>query len=213
MTEAPRIKALGPWFAELKHLWFCVGVLLVALVFALRSGVNEPQVRWTGMVLQLLGVLTVAWGISETRALFGHPSFANRVKGWLGRFPLRKRNILVGVGSGHFGVFGGNARGYTSFPIDPTAPIADRVTAVEKNIEAIQQRITSTQAEMDTRLAESKDALEKERSARKAEDSKLHDKIEASGTGGIHISAIGAAWLFFGVILSTASVEIQRWVN
>jgi hypothetical protein len=38
-------------------------------------------------------------------------------------------------------------------------------------------------------------------------------KLEATGTGGIHISAIGASWLFVGVILSTAAVEIVQWLN
>jgi hypothetical protein len=34
--------------------------------------------------------------------------------------------------------------------------------------------------------------------------------LEASGTGGVHISAIGASWLFVGVILSTAAIEIAE---
>jgi hypothetical protein len=34
--------------------------------------------------------------------------------------------------------------------------------------------------------------------------------LEATATGGVHISAMGAVWLFVGVTLSTAGIEISR---
>jgi len=37
--------------------------------------------------------------------------------------------------------------------------------------------------------------------------------LEATGTGGVHISAIGASWLFVGIILSTAAPEIAEFLK
>lgn len=165
------------------------------------------------MVLQLLGILTVAWGISETRALFGHPTFASKLNQWLARMPLLPRNVVIGVGSANLGMIGFNARGHTSYPIDPSANIPQRLSALEKNIQLIQDRITQTQAELDKGLSEAKGVLEKERLSREEEDCAIREKLEATGTGGVHISAIGAAWLFVGVILSTAAIELAGLIK
>ena len=40
------------------------------------------------------------------------------------------------------------------------------------------------------------DALEREKGARQIEDIAIRKKLEVTGTGGVHISAIGASWLF-----------------
>ncbi len=54
------------------------------------------------------------------------------------------------------------------------------------------------------------EALRNEEQIRQAEDTVIRKRLEATGTGGVHISAIGASWLFVGVVLSTAGVEIAE---
>ena len=78
---------------------------------------------------------------------------------------------------------------------------------------AIHERISQTQAEMDQEFQKTADALKREGQSRVAEDIAIREKLEATGTGGVHISAIGASWLFVGVILSTASVEIAALID
>jgi len=94
-----RIKDVWPWLAEAQYAWVSVVVICVALATSLRQHTTESVIRLTGLVLQLLGIGTIIWGISETRALFGHPSFASKTKAWLSRFPLLRRNIVLAVGS------------------------------------------------------------------------------------------------------------------
>jgi hypothetical protein len=90
--------------------------------------------------------------------------------------------------------------------LSPT--IETRVDALEKNVAAIHDRISQTQKEVDEEFQKSADALKREEQSRQAEDKAIREKLEATGTGGVHISAIGASWLFVGLILSTGSVEI-----
>ena len=52
-------------------------------------------------------------------------------------------------------------------------------------------------------------ALEEEKQNRSREDQLLNAKLEATETGGLHISAMSALWLFIGVSLNTASVGIS----
>jgi hypothetical protein len=63
---------------------------------------------------------------------------------------------------------------------------------------------------MDEELRKTADALKREAQSRQTEDTAIREKLEATGTGGVHISAIGASWLFVGVVLSTAATEIAQ---
>jgi hypothetical protein len=66
----PRLKALYSWVAEARYFFLCEAVIVAALGVALRPHTNEPVIRLTGGVLQLLGIGTVILGIRDTRALF-----------------------------------------------------------------------------------------------------------------------------------------------
>ena len=207
-----RLKSIGRWLAEPRHAWLSLSIIGLALVIALGPFASEPVIRLTGLVLQLMGIGTVAWGISETRALFGHPSFAIKLKEWLSRFPLLHRNHVIAVAGIALGAATGKARAYGTH--GPTsATLESRVEALEKNVTAIHERITQTQHEMDGEFGKAAEALKREGQLRQEADKAIQDKLEATGTGGVHISAIGASWLFVGVILSTASVEIAKLVK
>jgi hypothetical protein len=203
-----RIKALGPWLSEAKYVWLAAGVNLAALVVALRPGSSEPAIRLTGLALQLLGIATVIWGIAETRALFGHPPLLFRARGWLKRFPLRSRNIvLTAEGIASATAFGRMHAYVTHGPVGERTPEA-RLEALEKNIGSIHERISELQKENESELHKVGESLSGESAERRREDEGIRKKLEATGTGGVHISAIGASWLFVGVVLSTAAPEI-----
>lgn len=205
-----QIKAIWPWLAEAKYAWLSALVICIALGISLRPQTTEPIIRLTGLVLQLLGIGTVIWGISETRALFGHPSIKSKAKSWLIRFPLLHRNIVMSASCVSSSSSFGKARGYGIQGAGENPTIETRVEALEKNVTSIHKRISETQKEMDAEFQKAANALKTEEQARHTEDDAIRAKLEATGTGGVHISAIGASWLFVGVILSTAAVEIAE---
>lgn len=211
--NASRLRALWPWWVEARYAWLAFGVIVIALVVSLRPGTPEPLIRLTGLILQLLGIGTVIWGISETRALFGHPSFAAKTKSWLGRFPLLRRNIVLAAGAGSLSAATCKARGYVTQGLGPNPTIETRIDALEKNMALIHERISSNEKELDEEVRKAAEALKNEERARQTEDNAIHEKLEATGTGGVHISAIGASWLFVGVILSTAGIEIAEFLK
>jgi hypothetical protein len=208
-----RLKAIGPWFWEMKYLWLALGVNVVALLVALGPHTSESVIRLTGLALQILGIATVAWGISETRALFGHPSLVSKARHWIGRFPLLRRNIVMSVEGASMVAVGGKVRGYGTVGPGPNPNVDARLDAIEKNITSIHERISQTQKEMDEEFQKATDALKREAQSRKDEDEATRKQLEATGTGGVHISAIGASWLLVGVTLSTAAVEIAKCLN
>ena len=206
--NASRFKAIWPWLAEARYAWGSTAVICVALIISLLLYPTEPVIRLTGLALQLFGIGTVIWGISETRALFGHPSFASKTKAWLSRFPLLRRKVETVAGSITLSLGPGKVSVYGTQGPGANATIEARLDALEKNVTLIHERISQTQKEVDEGLHKISKSVKREEQLRQAEDNEIRVKLEATGTGGVHISAIGASWLFVGIILSTAAMEI-----
>jgi hypothetical protein len=206
-----RFKDLWPCFYEARYAWIALGAIIIAFAISLRPHTSEHVIRLTGLALQLLGIGTVIWGISETRAFFGHPSFVSKIKLWLKRFPIMHRHKNIELKATSLSVSAtGKPRLYIKDGPIPNATIEDRIGSLERNITLIHQRVDCTEKEMDNEFHKVKESLTHEEQTRQSEDNILHKKLETTGTGGVHISAIGASWLFVGVVLSTAAVEIAK---
>ena len=203
-------KALFHWLAEARYTWVALGVILVAMVVSLRPQTPESVIRLTGLVLQVLGIATVIWGISATRALFGRPSLASKLGSWLGRCPLLRKNVTIAVGAASLSISGCRAKAHNTHRPGPDPTIEARIESLERNVVLIHDRISNTQKEMDNEFRKMSESLMGEEHTRKIEDDAIRERLEATGTGGVHISAIGAAWLFVGVVLSTAAIEIAH---
>lgn len=79
---------------------------------------------------------------------------------------------------------------------------------LEENLKRANERINQAQREFDEKMRKVAASVVQEQVERRSEDAAIHHKLETSETGGVHITAIGAIWLFVGVTLSTASPEI-----
>ncbi|MGI9068953.1 MAG: hypothetical protein ACR2HX_21435 [Pyrinomonadaceae bacterium] len=143
------LRALWSWLAEARDFWLAVVVVVVAILLVARKGVTEPEIRITGLVLQILGIGTVAWGIRETGVLFGRPDIVRLAREWLRRFPAYGGRVVTG--SVNITVPGATmqARGYVPAIAGPSTTVEARVEALEKNVKYINDRIDETQTEMD----------------------------------------------------------------
>jgi hypothetical protein len=204
------LKALWSWLTEARYALICILIIVIASLKSFRHGASEPFIRMTGLTLQLFGILTVIWGIKVTRDFFKLPSFMSKLKDWLSRFPLLRRQIILGVSSSGLLTSSGKARAFVTHTAGPNPTIEARVEALEKNVTSINERISQTQNELDGEIHQLLNSLKGEEQSRQSEDSTIRSMLEAIETGGIHITAIGASWLFFGLILSTAAIEISR---
>ena len=73
------------------------------------------------------------------------------------------------------------------------------MASLERNVGHLNKRIDDAFDELESTQSKQTEALEKEKQERAAEDARIASKLETSGTGGLHISAIGALWLLIGV--------------
>jgi len=199
------------WAQEANRVWFAM--LAPPAVFMVCWATLpswEPRIRITGLLLQLMGIATVAFGLRETRKLFRRPSLADIVRKWLKRFPKFTVETRVIVGTGKLTVGGAAATAFGTVSPLPTASLEEKVAALEKGLAQCNMVIHETQRRLEEEACNRSSAIESERRERGAGDDRTQKLIEEAAAGGLHLEATGVFWLSVGVILATASNEIAR---
>lgn len=193
---------------DLRFLW------LAALPVAIAYGhlwLIEPSgtlAKGGGLFLEALGILTVAWGLRETRKLFGRPTVIGHLIGWAKRFPRYRRNVTLHAHSASTIAMGGRANVDIWRNTKPGDPIEKRVDALEINLLRVKEELRETQKETNNRFSEQEKSLKDEAKSRSESDRQIEEKLEASETGGLHISATGLFWLLSGLPLTVFPNEI-----
>jgi hypothetical protein len=200
------------WLGELRLLYLAGLYVLLGLSLIWGFEASEKSIRLVGLALQVLGIGTVIWGISATRKQFGHPPVISLVLSWLRRCPLIRRPAYLQPEGISVGASALGGRLVTAFTPNPSAPLEERLEHIEKGLETLQKRIEGAESQIDRESSIAYGKVLVETRAREAADKEIMSALESSSTGGIHISAIGALWLFVGVILSTASHELAAWL-
>lgn len=206
------IKALINWIAEPRFFWLCLFVIGIFVCFVFIGGPSEQKIRVAGMFLQLGGVGTVAWGLREARRLFGHPHFFQLLLWWAKRFPKYHLKTTTGVVRITLPL-SVSASGYNWHTTDPDSPIDERMVAVEANLSTLKTLFDQTQQHLDHATRTINSQLHKERLLREGADQETRKKLETAQTGGLWISAVGLAWLFIGIIMSSMSMELVKLIK
>lgn len=210
------LKEVSYWVRRIpinSHYWWAFIGVASAILWVFACGWTEDAFRLAGMGLQLGGVYTVVLGILKTRADFGQPTVRSQFRRWAKMFPnyiLRTTTVSM---SGTFPPI------TAEFNMRSThAPAADQtIEGRVGHLEKVVQELAGEHGK--TRLA----VLQAEKKAQKALDEQarmlssqidtVHGKIEATATGGLHISAVGAILIFFGTVFGGAGHELHRLMN
>jgi len=106
-------KAMAAWLGRAWRVWgVLVVVLVIAAIASMLPGTVEDRLRISGMTLELLGILTVAFGLKEKRVLFQRPGLLGHFRSWLNSRPrlgAKPRTVSV-TGVGGMGIAGGVGR-------------------------------------------------------------------------------------------------------
>jgi hypothetical protein len=217
MTEMkltiPHVKDHMRWlFIELWFIWGTVASVLIPALFVWLCplGDRDARCRWAGTVLQLVGLIATAYGIAETRRLFGRPSIFESAKAWLARRPKAKVAFMSGTGT--ISLTGGPAElSVGSTPAPAGSSTEERVAQLEQWISLMQQRTEKLEQRAREEIAQRKEADVAEQMTRAEADKKLGDKLELSATGGLKLSWVGVVCLTVGTALAGFGPDIARW--
>jgi hypothetical protein len=200
------------WLGELRYAYLAVAYVLLGLSIIYSFGASERSIRFVGGGLQLLGIGTVVWGISVTRKQFGRQPIHMWLYSWLRRFPLIPRTGYVRA-NGIMPSISARGRITAVFTPNSNASVEERLLAIEQGIDTVQNRIGAAEAQIDHEIREAQSKIAVEAKVREGADRQTMSALESASTGGVHVSAIGALWLFVGVLLSTASPELSSWLR
>lgn len=200
---------LGRWVGSLWRLWVALGIPLAFFLLVYFAGPTEPLLRIGGVFFELLGLLTVAMGLRDTRNFFGLPSLVERASGALKAFPKLRQKEILGASVGSVGMSGaaGEMVAWHNPPTDDQS-VEARLKAAEQNLINVSNRLSDTRRLVNVEIAERKQALQSEAVARGAADLQIREQLKMAHTGGLDLSATGALWLAIGLVLSTAPGEI-----
>ena len=203
------LRALVSWVAQPHLVWLVLAVIGLSMALPLVGGTAEWKIRLSGLLLQLSGVGTVAYGLRETRRLFGLPVAGSLFRSWFAGFPSWRGHTVL-AGSTATGFAECSARGHVWTPMNPDASQAELLGAVAQNVERLNQRLLHVEAESNAHARTVARAIGDEQEARSRGDAEIRAKLEAAQVGGISISFAGLIWLVFGLAMATFSSELAH---
>jgi hypothetical protein len=204
------IKAISHWLAQPWLVWVSVAVLLcVMLVASWLPGRLEARVRYCGLLLELIGVVTVVYNLREKRRLFKQPSLYDHLRSWLRcrpRWGVEPRTILTADSLSIS--LSGKARLSSWRVMSSQASAEARLSALEANVETLRTQQAETTKHLEQEITNMIETVNSERRTRESAIGKIRTRLETFGAGSLHLEMVGLVWLICGMVASSISSEI-----
>ncbi|MFV1921304.1 MAG: hypothetical protein ACMZ63_01660 [Methylotenera sp.] len=205
------LRRIKGWLGRAKLLWIALG-LLVAITLGSYQLSSKPEVsfRYSGLILQILGVLTVAISLAGKKSTFSLPSYLDSFKSWLGDIPrFRQKSTVSGAFGSSSSLSGvlGYATGWRK--AGPKASLKERVDVLETNIQGLINANSSEHQYVRDEFSKVEMKLNSERQERETADLEINNLIKSFGTETLHIEAVGIFWLILGITYTTVPLELS----
>ncbi|MGZ8921892.1 MAG: hypothetical protein ACXW0M_00895 [Methylosarcina sp.] len=200
------------WLAKLRKAWIALFVLLLVLSGAfLLPGQPDDQLRYAGLVLQLLGVGTVAYLLRDKRVIFKRKSLLTFLTDWAKARPkFRPGVITLQASETVLDKISAQARISIWRDAGEGASVEQRLNVIEANLITLDDNHRDLAVRTDKVYAQLTDELAVERQQREKADRETTEKLEKFGADGLHIEATGIFWLIIGIVLATIPTELTR---
>jgi len=196
-------------------IWLALGGVILAFMTGwLLSTTLTTAVRYSGTMLQILGLSTVAYGLRQMRRMFDRPSLRAGILSWLRRLAAAftgPKPISLQASAGAFGMVTGDARLIRS--VRPGATLDERVSILEENLKLLRDELDTRLQGVRQELGTVKESIERESQERRVADEKTARKIEEVAIGGLHLEEVGLFWLFLGVTAASIPDVIAAWLS
>lgn len=179
------------------------GVTLAIMVGWFLSTTPSAAVRYTGMILQIAGLSTVAIGLRRMRQRFGRPSVKDKVSDWFRRLAatfVRPKSHTIEISTGDYVVVGTATELDLARGVGLGASLENRVSALEEKVNRLRDKLDTKVQEVRGELATAKESIQRESAERQAAHKEMTHTIEDVAVGGLHLEMVGLFWLFCGII-------------
>lgn len=181
----------------------------------------EGELRLTAGVLELMGIVCVALGISDVRRQFKLKPLGDEVRAELTKFVadmiarvrrllgLRQDAIAPVIGAVAHATLTLSARGRGKVRPGPQASLEERMQSLEQIVDGMVDAVWRIEDDLLRETTEREKVLATERALREAADTQLEQAIHQYAVGGIRLEIVGLFWLVLGVLLATLAPELS----
>jgi hypothetical protein len=188
------------------NLLFCVDTFLYTFHFPGSTGF--PLRVWS-LVLQLFGVATVWYDLSDTARSFGKTSFFRNTLTWLKQLFAKERIAEPPVG------LTTNIQVGASLNMDvirlPSAGLDARVSALESDVKRLREDLSAANQALAKQTHRLDGAMAAQSAELKEAIERVNKSLEDAAVGNRALLAFGALWLTVGIALSTFEHEIVMY--
>ena len=204
------------WYGLLLLAGFAAAWLGPLLVWWLCSldMLSETHMRGLSMVLQVLGVGTVAVGISETRKLFDRTSIIVAFFEWFKQLPeawSRPKPTAILVPPDF-----SNAHDWSSTIVEnppEEAAIEEQVKWLLTHYHKMNDELQALKDEFRSQGNVFENQLTDEKKTRKLADKNLQEKMKDAFINGLHLEFVGLVWLLAGIITGLFPDWFGLWLS
>jgi hypothetical protein len=174
------------WIWEANPFWgpFIVAVVACLLVTVVSPCPVEREVRLIGMVLKLLGVVTIVMRLQATRRQF--PGQLLKLW-WRGRPQLRVRDRIVSATGTVTSVATVHAEARVS--LGPQATVEQRLAMLEVSHTKLADKVGDLGKEVKSQTDELSSKLTAEAASRGAGDKRIEGQVREAAVGSLHLDA------------------------
>jgi hypothetical protein len=203
------IRRLFRWIFEPRLTWFTVGLIVVAVVISAWFQ-SELAFRLAGLVLQLLGIISVVVNLHDTSKHFGKGIF-DPGRRWLGRRPkLSPQGTNAVINATTLVPTAGVMMSVGHAPVVDIG-VAERLDEIERHLKNMKMRQDEFEKETKKSLKQQTGALDEEKRVRASDDEDILEKLQTAVLGGTKIAIAGVVWLSVGVVMSTIPQELANF--
>lgn len=200
------------WLSRIWGLWGVVLPLALLFFIIFLPWDLDNLIRYVGLALELLGIITVAIGLKGKRELFKKPSFIEHIRNWWNQRPAWKPVIISGSVAAMSGGVSCSARGSAWHgPIDDT--VESRLEAAEKNLLSLRSELQAFEQDTNAKYTKLDKTIENERQTRESSVHEIRTRLADLAARDISFEALGVYWLFCGLVFSSLPSEISILLN
>jgi hypothetical protein len=205
------------WIWELPILGIVLAVFIMVISgILLRIVLDtcvEQEIRLSGLLFQVFGVITVLWKARAAKKKWQSPSTLTSIRQWWQRRPpLYPINQVIGP-------MGANETGDDFFSASagvspsPGTPLKERVERLEQHDTKLFAEIGRLDQKIANIAQGFAEHLKAERAERQKADKQNEEGLKEQAVGTLHLDYAGAFYLIVGILLATASIDIAGWLG
>ena len=223
-ATSKKFKGFGIWVLQivawvirgLRHIFPYLALVLIVLSIAYFDGsiteCKEQDIRWIGLLLQLIGFVIVLRQLNSRLRLFRKPSFLLRMKKFIEKFPSR-HNKIFNLSSEAVSVTLSASRPELTINLSREASVEERIDVIEHEIKDVKKHLREMEELLGRNKAENQEEFDAVHGKIEAGHKELKRLIDEAVVGGVNMEWAGIVYFMVGIVLATISSEISLFLG